>query len=161
MFKKFIFIILLSCLFLSACQEPSLSLTPMPSDQPSPTPAPAPSDLPSPTPDITENTAPPTQIPTSDAPATSPVIATELKELPETNEGLIIGDSFEKMIEMYGENYTKLRNPLCYVYRYPIENEYLFIFYGFDHVNDKWRDIVGAIIISTHPILENMYEVND
>ena len=44
-----------------------------------------------------------------------------------TTEGLAIGDSFEKMIDIYGEDYRKLIVPLGDVYRYFNGNEYLFI----------------------------------
>ena len=178
-------------MFLYAYQKHSSSPTPSQLDLPSPTPdtsateditkstpiptpSPSPLDLPSPTPDtsakedITQST--PTHTPdTTDLSTTTPV-PDEISKLPfndmqrigqSTDEGLANGDSFEKMIEIYGENYTIFIEPLGHAYRYFIENEYLFVHYNYDHANDRPGNIVCRLVFSIYPTHGDMYEVND
>jgi len=65
------------------------------------------------------------------------------------------------MGEIYEENYTKLIVPLGDVYRYFNGNEYLFIYYPYDNVNDKPGDIISGFTLSIHPFLQNMWKAND
>ena len=78
-----------------------------------------------------------------------------------TAEGLANGDSFDKMIEIYREDYAKFAHPLGDAYRYFNGNEYIFVIYHNLNVIDKQDSIVSRLVISIYPIYGDMEEINE
>ena len=74
-----------------------------------------------------------------------------------TSEGLKSGDSPDKVIELYGENYIPTNSPMTNAYRYFNGNEYLSITVCSTEPNGVKHDEVMGWSISIHPLLVNQW----